>query len=108
MNVSTVSKMILHAVGFAVTFSLIVLGMQVPNVSRLQPPKPRPRAVIETTFKAEQEAVAKIWVVAEGCRSLTPLSLPKSFRSLPPETIAGASHAPLELRAARAPPAHHA
>ena len=108
MNVSTLSKRMLHAVAVTVTFFLIFFGMQVPNVARLQPPTPRPRAVVETAVKAGQEAGPKSSIVAEACQNAFPLEIPPSYRSLPLPATLAISCVPIERRAARAPPPSHA
>lgn len=105
MNVSALPKKILHAVAVSVSLSLILLGMRVPNVSPLHPSKPRPRAIIETAAKNGLEAGTKANVPVDACRNTLVLGMTETFRAFLRLANTTTCRVPLELRAARAPPA---
>ncbi|HEY6838901.1 MAG TPA: hypothetical protein VI389_09180 [Geobacteraceae bacterium] len=41
---------------------ILCFGMQVPNISQPNPPKPRPRAVLETSTKSAQEDAHRVTI----------------------------------------------
>jgi hypothetical protein len=101
----SVSKKIVYSVAVTVSLSLIILGMGVPNISRLHSAKPRPRAVIETAVKTGQEAGTRASVSMEACQNGFTLDIPTAYRSFTKRANLSYNHGPLEQRVARAPPA---
>lgn len=89
---------------FAVSLCLVFLGVRVPNLSKPHKPKPRPRAVIETTVKAGQLAGAKVHVDAAACQVAIVLTVPTSFGSSFQQDIHRFNFIPIGHHAARAPP----
>ena len=84
---------------------LISMGIKLPNLASLHSaPKPRPRAVIETTSKTCQHATTNNVLAVELCDNLPTLLPPKAFRSrLPRGTFQFRSTTPPRTDA-RAPP----
>jgi hypothetical protein len=83
---------------------LISMGIRVPNLTSLHPPKPRPRAVIETTSKTSQDASTKSVIAVELCDNLPALLPPELFKSrFSRETCQFSSTTPPQTDA-RAPP----
>lgn len=88
----------------AVSLCLVFLGVRVPNLSNLHKPKPRPRAVIETSVKAGQAAGAKVHVDVAACQAAIVLTIPASFGSSFRQEIPKFNFIPIGHHAARAPP----
>jgi hypothetical protein len=83
---------------------LMAMGIRVPNLSTLRPPKPSPRAVIETTNKSSQDVTTKNVIALEFFDSLPTLHHPVLFRSrFTPEICQFSSTTPPQSDA-RAPP----
>jgi len=107
-ELSITSKRLCCTVIVAVTVSLclVLLGMKVPNLSRLHSPKPRPRAVLENSVKVShhQGHGTGESLDLEACRITLVLraSLLLSAAFLP--AIPAARLAPIKHYTARAPP----
>jgi len=83
---------------------LVFLGMRVPNLSKLHTPKPRPRAVIETTVKAGQPAGTRVIADVDAYQIALVLNPPTPFRSSFRQEIRKFNFIPIENHTARAPP----
>jgi hypothetical protein len=83
---------------------LISMGIRVPNLSNLHPPKPRPQAILETTSKTSQDSTTNQVVAVELCDNLPALLSPEIFRSRFPGAVYKFSSIPHSPRSARAPP----
>lgn len=84
---------------------LITIGMRVPNLASLHtPPKPRPRAVIESVCKTPHDATAKKIVALEPCDTVPGLTPPENFPKYTSHDVPGYRSITLPLSGARAPP----
>ena len=98
------SKKLLACSVVPICLLLTLLGIRLPNPVGLQPPHPRPRAVIETTSKSSQYATSQIVVAVEPSDNAPKLQTPKAYRSrYLRETYPFSSTTPPQ-RGARAPP----
>lgn len=88
----------------AVSLCLVFLGVRLPNLSKPHKPKPRPRAVIETSVKAGQPAGVKVHVDVATCQTATVLTIPTSFGSSFQQEIHRFNLIPIGHHTARAPP----
>lgn len=107
-ELSITSKRLYCTVIVTVTVSLclVLLGMKVPNLSRLHSPKPRPRAVIENSVKVShhQGYGTAESLDLEACRiTLVPPAPLLSSAAFRPE-VPAARLAPIKHYTARAPP----
>ena len=83
---------------------LVFLGMRVPNLSKLHSPKPRPRAIIETTIKASQTAGIRVNADVIACPLALVLNFPTPFISSSRQEIRKVDFISIEHQSARAPP----
>lgn len=97
-------KRLICTVIATVSLFLLFLGMRVPNIAQPHSPKPRPRAVIEASVKAGQEAGTRVIVAVEACQNALNLSIPTPFRSSHHWEIRTFNFTPIEHLSARAPP----
>ena len=99
------NKKVIYTLTVTGSLFLVSLGMKVPDLSRLHHPKPRPRAVIETTVKACQAAVTKANVDVAAFQFPVALDFStSSFRSSFQQKIHRPAFVALEHNTARAPP----
>ena len=83
---------------------LVSMGVRVPNLTTLHPPKPSARAIIEASNKTSQDATAKDVVALEFCDHPATQPSPEIFASrFHREEYRFSSITPA-LRSARAPP----
>lgn len=89
----------------ALSLCLVLLGMKVPDVSRLHSPKPRPRAVIEKTpVKICNQDAIKAGLYLEACQTFVVLPVRMLFRSSFRQGIHSVQLIPIKHHTARAPP----
>ncbi|ABQ24734.1 hypothetical protein Gura_0520 [Geotalea uraniireducens Rf4] len=97
-------KRLLCTVIATAALCLVFLGMRVPNLSKLHSPKPRPRAIIETTVKAGQPAGIRVNADVVTCQIAPFLAVPTPFSSSFHQEIRKFNFIPIEHHTARAPP----
>ncbi|HJV67238.1 MAG TPA: hypothetical protein VJ550_16005 [Geomonas sp.] len=60
---------------------LVAMGARVPGTSHRHSPKPRPRAIIESSFKNSEDATVKSVLTAELCESIALPRPPAAYRT---------------------------
>jgi len=107
-DLSITSKRLCCTIIVTVTISLclVLLGMKVPNLSRLHSPKPHPRAVIENSVKVSHHQVYGTGesLDLEACRTTLVLRAPLLLSAAFLRAIPAARLAPIKHYTARAPP----
>ena len=83
---------------------LVFMGMAVPNLARFDSPKPRQRAVIETTAKAGLEVIAKAGITVVAGNDILCLDVPVAVGYSFQAENHKFNFVPISHIAARAPP----
>ena len=102
-------KSLLLLVTCVTTICFVIIGMRVPDLSRSQGPKPKPRAYIEEQLKKGQQAQGKKCLEVHHAAAVLPqatnFAAPVSYSTDFPLAFHGAAYRPLLPNGSRAPPA---